>query len=191
MRSARPSIISGAASSWPTRRKLSSRPAPNNARAGSNAKMRVSRPWLVSPPWSSEKARRSWGEARPVRQAGGAHAGCSRTSGRSRPSIQLGLSPGVGLSALRRPPAGHQKRVCGVMKADDLLVKPKPKLWPSARRRLRSRRGHAATDGGASSAGSTWSWSSTGTLRSGTTPARRALAWHQTAEHDRSGGSDG
>jgi transposase InsO family protein len=109
-RSARASTISGATCSWPTPRKRSSRPAPHHVRAGSNAKTRGSRPWSGNSPWSSKKARRSSGEARPLRQGGGAQCEPPRAdqSAQGRPPV-LGLSAGLGLSALRRRPGGQSE----------------------------------------------------------------------------------
>ena len=45
-------------------------PAPHNAKAGSNARTRGSRPWSASSPWSSKKARRCSADAWPLRQGG-------------------------------------------------------------------------------------------------------------------------
>ena len=41
--------------------------APHHAGAGSNARTPGSRTWSANSPWSSKKARRSSGEARPLR----------------------------------------------------------------------------------------------------------------------------
>ena len=54
----------------PMPRARSSRPAPHNAKAGSNARTRGSRPWSASSPWSSKKARRCSADAWALRQGG-------------------------------------------------------------------------------------------------------------------------
>src|SRR4029453_4620816 len=85
-------------------------PAPHNAKAGSNARTRGSRSWSANSLWSSKKARRSWGEARPLRQGRGTQRRAARThqSAQGGASV-LGLSADLGASALRRRLGGQPK----------------------------------------------------------------------------------
>src|SRR4029450_6489663 len=125
MRLARHSTISGATSSWPTPRERSSRPAPHNAKDGSNARMRGSRAWSVSSRWGSKKPARAW-------VARGPYAKVAARNGALLERVRE-LKADHPFWGYRRVWAYlryidgltiNQKRVYGVIEANDLRVKP-------------------------------------------------------------------
>ena len=130
-------------------RKRSSRPARRNARAGSNARTRGSRPWSASSSWSSKKARRSGVRRGPYAKVAARNAELLERIRELKAEHPSGATAGSGRICATSTAGGQPKARLQRDESGRLLVRPNLKLR-ARRKPTPGSRGRRATNGGAS-----------------------------------------